>query len=378
MKIVIAPDSFKESLNALSVAKCIEKGFKTHFPDADYVLLPLADGGEGTVEVLLQNLPGKMHFTEVQDPLGHPINAMWAMLDSKTALIEIASASGLSLLSPEERKPTITSTFGTGQLIRAALDKGAKKLLIGLGGSATNDGGAGILQALGAKLLDNKGHELQKGGAALSQLADIDLSSLDSRCQDVEMIVACDVDNPLCGAHGASHVFGQQKGASAHDRNTLDSALSHFFQFVSHSQRKMNKDVSGFGAAGGTPLGLSVAFNIEMQSGIEMLLNTLHANERLQGADLVITGEGKMDNQTLQGKAPYGIAKRAQTLGIPVIGVSGSLGTNIDELYSEMTSVFSTVRSAQPLEQVLQEAEANLITTARNIAATLHLGKLIL
>ena len=231
MKIVIAPDSFKESLDALAVANCIETGFKEIFPDAEYVTLPLADGGEGTVDVLLQGLLGEKQFTQVTNPVGQPVTAMWAMLEAsninekKTALIEVAAASGLDLLLSEQRNPLVTSTFGTGELILEALNQGAEKILIGLGGSATNDGGAGILQALGAKLLDCNGNEVEKGGLALSNLSSIDFSELDPRCQYTEMVVACDVNNPLCGTTGASHIFGRQKGASDSDVLALDSAL---------------------------------------------------------------------------------------------------------------------------------------------------------
>ncbi|MEZ8052019.1 glycerate kinase [Vibrio atlanticus] len=393
MKIVIAPDSFKESLSAVSVAACIEKGFREIFPDADYVTLPLADGGEGTVDVLLQGLAGQKRTHQVEGPLGALINAEWAMLEpsdsnpNKTALIEIAAASGLDLLKPEQRDPLVASSFGTGQLILEAIERGAQTIILGLGGSATNDGGAGIVQALGGRLLDSngqdgKGHELNRGGAALAELASIDLTGLDSRCADVELIVACDVDNPLCGDNGASHIFGPQKGATPDQVLMLDKALANFAQ-IAESQGCVGGDDpvhkrTGYGAAGGTPMGLGLLFNMQIKPGIEMVLDILQADEVLKGADLVITGEGQMDNQTLQGKTPYGIAKRASLQGIPTIGIAGSLGTEVEALYGEMSSLFGTVRSPQPLNQVLQEAEMNLTRTARNIAATLKLGRRIL
>ncbi|MEZ8201115.1 glycerate kinase [Vibrio splendidus] len=393
MKIVIAPDSFKESLTAVSVAACIEKGFREIFPDADYVILPLADGGEGTVDVLLQGLAGQKRIHQVEGPLGALVNAEWAMLEpsdrnpNKTALIEIAAASGLDLLKPEQRDPLIASSFGTGQLILEAIERGAQTIILGLGGSATNDGGAGIVQALGGRLLDSKvqdgkGHELNRGGAALAELASIELTSLDSRCAGIELIVACDVDNPLCGDNGASHVFGPQKGATPEQVLMLDKALANFAQ-IAESQGCVggNDPVhkrTGYGAAGGTPMGLGLLFNMQIKPGIEMVLDVLQADKVLKGADLVITGEGQMDNQTLQGKTPYGIAKRASLQGIPTIGIAGSLGTEVEALYGEMSSLFGTVRSPQPLNQVLQEAEMNLTRTARNIAATLKLGRKIL
>ena len=388
MKIVIAPDSFKESLSAVSVAACIEKGFREIFPDADYVTLPLADGGEGTVDVLLQGLAGQKRTNKVQGPLGVLVSAEWAMLESsdrnlnKTALIEIAAASGLDLLTPEQRDPLVASSFGTGQLILKAIEQGAQTIILGLGGSATNDGGAGIVQALDGRLLDRNGQELGRGGAALAELALIDLTDLDSRCADVELIVACDVDNPLCGDNGASHIFGPQKGASPEQVVTLDKALANFAK-VAEAQGCVSGDEpvhsrTGYGAAGGTPMGLGVLFNMQIKPGIEMVLDVLQADDVLKGSDLVITGEGQMDNQTLQGKTPYGIAKRASLQGIPTIGIAGSLGTEVEALYGEMSSLFGTVRSPQSLDQVLMEAEKNLTRTARNIAATLKLGRKIL
>ncbi|MCK8074995.1 glycerate kinase [Vibrio sp. 1CM2L] len=384
MKIVIAPDSFKESLSAVSVAACIEKGFCEIFPDAEYVTLPLADGGEGTVDVLLQGLVGQKRTYQVEGPLGALVNAEWAMLEpsdsnpNKTALIEIAAASGLDLLKPEQRDPLVASSFGTGQLILEAIEQGAQTIILGLGGSATNDGGAGIVQALGGTLLDNAGQELNRGGAALADLASIDLTGLDSRCADIELIVACDVDNPLCGDNGASHIFGPQKGATPEQVLMLDKALANFTQ-VAEIQGLVGGDDpvhkrTGYGAAGGAPMGLGLLFNMQIKPGIEMVLDVLQADEVLKGADLVITGEGQMDNQTLQGKTPYGIAKRASLQGIPTIGVAGSLGSEVEALYGEMSSLFGTVRSPQTLEIVLQEADVNLTRTARNIAATLRLG----
>ncbi|MBE8575946.1 glycerate kinase [Vibrio sp. OPT18] len=384
MKIVIAPDSFKESLSAVSVAACIEKGFREIFPDAEYVTLPLADGGEGTVDVLLQGLAGQKRTHQVEGSLGALVNAEWAMLEpsdsnpNKTALVEIAAASGLDLLAPELRNPMIASSFGTGQLILEAIEQGAQTIILGLGGSATNDGGAGIVQALGGTLLDNTGQELNRGGAALAELASIDLTGLDSRCADIELIVACDVDNLLCGHNGASHIFGPQKGATPEQVLMLDKALKNFAQ-VAESQGCIRGDDSvhkrtGYGAAGGAPMGLGLLFNMQIKPGIEMVLDVLQADEVLKGADLVITGEGQMDNQTLQGKTPYGIAKRASLQGIPTIGIAGSLGTEVEALYGEMSSLFGTVRSPQTLEKILQEAGINLTRTARNIAATLRLG----
>ncbi|MEF1228458.1 glycerate kinase [Vibrio fortis] len=380
MKIVIAPDSFKESLSAKQVCESIEAGFRQVFPYAEYVHLPLADGGEGTVDVLLQGLEGELHTSTVTGPLGEPVQASWALLNGdksngeKTALIEFAAASGLDLITPQQRDVQRATSFGTGELIKQALDCGVDKILLGLGGSATNDAGAGIAQALGARLLDANGCELQTGGAALSDIAKIDLLNLHPRCSTVEFIVACDVDNPLTGRNGASHVFGPQKGATTELVQTLDAAIEQFALVVKSESGQDHRECKGFGAAGGAPLGLSLLFDIHIKQGIEMVLDTLNADKVLEDTDLVITGEGQMDNQTLQGKTPFGIARRAQSRGIPTIGIAGSLGQEIDELYQVINSTFGTIRSPQPLEQVLSEASHNLTRTARNIAATLKLG----
>jgi glycerate kinase len=377
MKIVIAPDSFKESLSAMAVATCIEKGFLQIFPDSDVIKIPLADGGEGTVDVLVDALNGARQHQDAQGPISGNVNAVWALLyegQSKTALIEIAAASGLDLITQEQRNPLIATSFGTGQSILQALDLGVEKIIIGLGGSATNDGGAGILQALGGQLLDAQGNQLPVGGAALVDLVAIDLSNVDKRCANVEFIVACDVSNPLIGENGASHVFGPQKGATLKMVELLDRALSHFADIAAQMTNIKQHKSAGFGAAGGAPLGLSLAFNIQIQAGIDMVLDILKVDDALEGADLVITGEGQMDNQTLNGKTPFGIAKRAQAQNIPVIAIAGSLGSEVEALYDTIGSIFGTVRSPQPLVQVLSEAEDNLTRTARNIAATLLIG----
>ncbi|WP_394125956.1 glycerate kinase [Vibrio hepatarius] len=385
MKIVIAPDSFKESLDAHQVASCIERGFAEIFPSAEFVKLPLADGGEGTVDVLLAALNGKKEFVLTMNALGRECTAYWASLEQfidgkhvKTALVEFAQASGLDRLTVEERAPLVTSSFGTGLLIKDALDKGVDQIIIGLGGSATNDAGAGILQALGGKLLDKQGNELSRGGAELGQLANIVLDGLHPRCKEVTFVVACDVNNPLCGQSGASAVFGPQKGASQIQVQQLDAAIGYFADIAQAQTGVNHRDSAGFGAAGGAPLGLSLAFNIQIKAGIEMVLDALDADKVLKGASLVVTGEGQMDNQTLQGKTPFGIAQRAQKLHIPTIGIAGSLGKDVEKLYSSMSSLFGTVRSPQPLSQVLVEAEQNLIRSSRNVAATLQLGQQIL
>ena len=346
MKIVIAPDSFKESLSAMAVATCIEKGFAQIFPDSEYIKVPLADGGEGTVDVLVDALNGERQSQHVHGPILGNVNAVWALLDdgnTKTALIEIAAASGLDLITPEQRNPLIATSYGTGQSILQALDAGAKKIIIGLGGSATNDGGAGILQALGGQLLDAQGNELPVGGSELANLAAIDLTNLDKRCADTELIVACDVSNPLTGENGASAIFGPQKGATPEMVEQLDKALAHFADVAEDILGVNHQQSAGYGAAGGAPMGLSLAFDVQIQAGIDMVLDTLKVNDALEGADLVITGEGQMDNQTLNGKTPFGIAKRALARNIPIIAIAGSLGTEVEALYDTIGSIFGTV-----------------------------------
>ncbi|WP_375748811.1 glycerate kinase [Vibrio sp. HN007] len=386
MKVLIAPDSFKESLSAAQVCDCIEAGFKQVFTDAEFRKLPLADGGEGTLEALLQSLDGEIRYVDVIGPMGKPVTAKWALLKDKNAdgaksgskrkaLIEIASASGLDLVPEPERNPELATTFGSGELIRDALDAGVDSILLGLGGSATNDGGAGILQALGVKLLDSDGKEIPRGGLSLSEFCYIDASEMHPRCREVKLEVACDVSNPLCGENGASHVFGPQKGATLEMVKSLDASLGHFADVIESFTGVNYKLAPGYGAAGGTLLGLSLAFEPKVQSGIELVMDTVKADEALNDIDLVITGEGRMDDQTLQGKTPYGIAKRAKERGIPVIAIAGSLGKETEKLYEVFDGVFGTVRAPMPLSEVLLEAENNLTVSARNIASAIKLGK---
>lgn len=376
MNILIAPDSFKESLSAKEVGACIENGFRAIYPDLTASIVPLADGGEGTVEVLLDGLDGEMQRLEVTGPYGEKVMAHFALLDKgRTALIEIAAASGLDLTEPNARDPRIATSYGTGEIIKHVLDLGVDKIILGLGGSATNDGGAGIFQALGGKLYDASQNELSVGGAPLASLASIDISEIHPRCQAVEFVLACDVSNPLVGPKGASYIFGKQKGADPSMIAELDAALSHFADVCAQVTGKQTHQATSFGAAGGAPQGLSLAFDLQIKPGIDMVLDTLKVDQKLVGVDLVITGEGQMDNQTIHGKTPYGIAKRAKDKGIPVIGIAGSLGEEVDDLYSKIDAVFGTVRSPQALTQVLAEAEANLTRTARNIAASIKLGQ---
>ncbi|OAT71800.1 glycerate kinase [Parageobacillus thermoglucosidasius] len=377
MKIIIAPDSFKESLSALAVANAIEKGFRDIFPDAEYVKIPMADGGEGTVQSLVDATDGRIVTTEVTGPLGDRVQAFFGMLgDGKTAVIEMAAASGLHLVPREKRNPLVTTTRGTGELILAALNEGAEHIIIGIGGSATNDGGAGMIQALGGRLLDRYGKEIGLGGGSLSELADIDLSRLDARLNRVKIEVACDVDNPLTGARGASAIFGPQKGATPEMVATLDQNLQHYADVIERVLGKQVKDIPGAGAAGGLGAGLLAFLHAELKRGVEIVLETVKFQERIQGASLVITGEGRIDGQTVFGKTPIGVAKVAKRYHIPVIALAGSVSDDSDVVLSHgIDALYSIVPGVIPLEKALENAEYYIAQTARNIAAACKIGR---
>ncbi|AOM42107.1 glycerate kinase [Xenorhabdus hominickii] len=371
MKIVIAPDSFKESLSALQVAQAIEQGFQEIFPHADYIKLPMADGGEGTVESLVVATGGKRISCIVTDPLGHPVEAFFGLLgDGKTAVIEMSAASGLHLVPMEQRNPLITTSYGTGELILAALEHGAQKLILGIGGSATNDGGAGMMQALGAELSDGDGRILPFGGAALTRLENIKLAGLDPRLSQIELTVACDVNNPLCGTLGASVVFGPQKGATPEMVKALDSALCHYGMKLESLTGKSVISESGAGAAGGMGASLLGCLGATLQSGIEIVINALKLEEIIQGAVLVITGEGRMDSQTVHGKTPIGVARVAKKFGIPTIALVGGMSRDYHVVHQHgLDAVFSIVPEACTLADALANGADNLRVTARNVAA---------
>ncbi|MDE9465266.1 glycerate kinase [Xenorhabdus bovienii] len=371
MKIVIAPDSFKESLSALQVAQAIEQGFREIFPQATYIRLPMADGGEGTVESLVAATGGQRISCSVTDPLGQPVDAFLGLLgDGQTAVIEMAAASGLHLVPMEQRNPLITTSYGTGELILAALEHGVQKLILGIGGSATNDGGAGMMQALGAQLWDGDCRILPLGGAALTRLESIDLSSLDPRLNQLEITVACDVNNPLCGELGASAIFGPQKGATPEMVKVLDSALHHYGMKIESLTGKKVIDVAGAGAAGGMGASLLGCLGAKLQSGIEIVINTLKLEEAIQGADLVITGEGRMDSQTIQGKTPIGVARVAKKFGIPTIALVGGMSRDYHVVHQHgLDAVFSIVPGACSLSDALVNGADNLRVTARNVAS---------
>ena len=325
-KIVIASDSFKGSLSSAEVAACGERAVHRLFPDCEVVQLPVADGGEGTVETLTAALGGQSVATVVHDPLGRLITARYGWIaQTQTALIEMATASGLPLLQPEERNPWLTSTYGTGELIRDALERGCRKFLIAIGGSATNDGGMGLLQALGFRFLDAEGQELPGCGGSLSQIQQIDTSGALAALTECEFTVACDVSNPLYGAEGAAYVFAPQKGADSEMVKALDQGLRHFAQLIRTTQGITIDHLPGAGAAGGLGGGLVAFLKAHLTPGIEMVLDALQFDRQITGADLIFTGEGKLDAQTCMGKTPLGVLRRAQRQGIPVIALGGAV-----------------------------------------------------
>lgn len=327
MRFVIAPDSFKSSASAKEVAQAIADGLKVAFPDGEYDLIPMADGGEGTVEALVAATGGKIVHATVTGPLGEPVESSFGILgDGETAVIEMAAAAGLNLVPPEKRNPLFTTTYGVGELIKAALNEGCRRLIIGIGGSATNDGGAGMAQALGAKLLDSNGNEIGFGGIELGKLARIDISGLDKRLKESEILVACDVTNPLTGPKGASAVYGPQKGATPEAVKILDENLHHYAEVIRRDLGVDVEHVPGAGAAGGLGAGLMAFCQAKLIRGVDLIVQAVKLDERVQTADLVITGEGKLDFQTGFGKVPYGVAKVAKRYSKPVIAIVGQLG----------------------------------------------------
>jgi len=331
MKIVVAPDSFKGSLTAVEVSDAIEQGVREIFPEAEIVKIPMADGGDGTVQCLVNATEGEILREKVTDPLGDKVLASYGILgDKKTAVIEMAEASGLTLVPENKRNPLITTTYGTGQLIKSALDQGCRKMIIGIGGSATNDGGAGMVQALGVKLLDKNGEEIGFGGGELKKIFRIDTKYLDNRLSETKVLIASDVSNPLCGSKGASRIYGPQKGATPEEIEKLDESLAHFAEIIKRDLHKNVKDIPGAGAAGGLGASLMAFLNAELRPGIEIIIEIVKLEQAIKDADLVITGEGKIDSQTIYGKAPIGVAKIAKKYNIPVIAVAAIIGDDAD------------------------------------------------
>ena len=368
MKIVIAPDSFKESLSAPQVAEAIARGVKHAAPEAHIICVPMADGGEGTVNALLAATQGEERVHRVSNALGHPIDAAWGWLDNQTAVIEMAAAAGLEHISPTSRDPMKATSAGVGELIRHALDAGAKHIVLGLGGSATNDAGAGMLQALGLRLLNQSGNEIEPGGAALAKLASIDDSQFDTRLREVTVTIASDVNNPLCGVKGASAIFGPQKGASPEQIKQLDAALGHFADICATKLGHDKRNEPGSGAAGGLGFAAHAWMQARFRPGIEVVAGIGGLANAVQGASLVITGEGRMDAQTLLGKTPMGVATIAKQAGVPVIAIAGSLGSGYQGLYGAgIQAAFSLTSGPMTLQQACENASSLLEDRAQDI-----------
>ncbi len=353
MQLIIAPDKFKGSMSAPEAAERIKKAAANVLPGAKLVLLPLSDGGEGLVDSLAGKNRDNLQTSTVTGPLGKPVEAVWGLTDEgNTSVIEMAAASGLHLIPEAERNPFFTSTYGTGELIKASLDHGCSRLIIGIGGSATNDGGAGMAQALGAKFYDRFGKELETGGVALEKLEKIDISGLDPRLRQVETLVACDVNNPLTGENGAAYVYGPQKGATPEMVEQLDRALQNYARVIKKDLGLEVNEIPGSGAAGGLGAGLITFLGAELRSGIELVLDALKIDQYLPGTDLLITGEGKLDGQSAHGKAPVGVARRAAKYNVPVIALAGSLEGDLDVFHREgITACFAVADGPLSLEE---------------------------
>ena len=377
MKIVVAPDSFKGSVSALEAASAMEHGLRRVFPDAVIEKIPMADGGEGTVQSLVDATGGHLQTRRVLGPLKNEVDAQFGILsDGETAVIEMASASGLTLVEPHERNPLRTTTYGTGQLIHAALEAGCRRLIIGIGGSATNDGGAGMAEALGVRLLDTNGKQIQRGGGNLGQLTSIDVTELHPAIAETETVVACDVNNPLTGRDGASHVYGPQKGATPEMIKTLDGHLTHFDKILTHTLGKSFNDIPGAGAAGGLGAGLMAFLNAELRLGIDIMIDAVNLRERVKGAAVVFTGEGQLDFQTAFGKTPVGVAKIAKAHNIPVIAIAGGIAEGAEAVYGAgIDAMLGIVQEPMSLENAVTDASRLIADTAEQAARLIAIGQ---
>ena len=379
MKFVIAPDSFKNGMTAKQAANAIKTGLKRIFPEATYTLVPMADGGEGTVQSLVDATKGRLLTAEVTGPLGKPVTATYGILgDQRTGVIEMSQASGIQYVTKTTRNPLKATTFGTGELILKALDQGVERLIIGIGGSATNDGGAGMAQALGAELLDDDGQAIQLGGGNLNQLKQIKVNQIDLRIKKTEINIASDVTNPLIGKQGASAVFGPQKGATPEMVQLLDQNLTHYAKVL---QRDLGLNLAnrpGAGAAGGLGAGLVAFTNATMKKGIDIVIEYSGLKKKAQNADYVFTGEGGIDFQTKYGKTPYGVALTTKAVApdAPVIVIAGNVGKGIDELYADnaIDAIFTSVSGVKSLREALATGPHDVAQVAENIARLIKKG----
>ncbi|SHJ26533.1 glycerate kinase [Clostridium cavendishii DSM 21758] len=373
--IVLAPDSFKESMTAKEACEAMEKGIKKANKNIKCIHVPMADAGEGTMKSLVDATNGQIYKAKVIGPLGNEVEASYGILgDEETGVLEMASASGIHLVPINERNPLKITTYGAGQLIKDCLDKGVKRLLIGIGGSATNDGGTGVIQALGGKLLDEDNKELGFGGGELSKLVRIDAAKLDDRLKNIVIEVACDVTNPLCGENGASKVFGGQKGATPEMIEILDNNLKHYAKIIKEQLSKDIIDVKGAGAAGGLGAGLMAFLDVKLKRGVELVIQYAALEEKIKNADMVWTGEGSIDFQTQYGKTPLGVATVAKKYNKPVVALAGRVGEGVDILYTKgIDSIFGIMKGATSIEQALADGKKNIENTAENIIRLINI-----
>lgn len=371
---LLAPDSFKESMTAEQACAAMQRGIVKALPDAQFIYVPMADGGEGTVDALVAARNGRKVELDVSGPfIQQKVQSYFGLIENdQTAVIEMALANGIHLIESSQRNPLLTSTLGTGEIIKAALELGVSKIIIGLGGSVTNDAGAGMAQALGAKFLDENGQAVQVGGGQLAQIQSIDLSQLDPRLKSTEIVIASDVNNPLCGENGASHVFAPQKGATSEMVEVLDQNLSHFADLVAQHIGQDFQDIAGAGAAGGLGFGLMAFAGAKIRSGVEIVIEETGLSEKIDQADYVFTGEGGIDFQTKFGKTPFGVAQVAKLFNKPVIAFAGYVGKGIEELYDEgFTAIFGIVDGACDLQTALKNGEKNLERCCVNVVKVL-------
>ncbi len=367
-KIVVAPDSYKGSLTSPEAARIMQMAIKMEFPDVEVIRAPMADGGEGTVEVLVESCGGEIKRAQVTGPLGEPVESFFGVLPDGTGVIEMAAAAGLPLVPPEKRNPMRTTTYGVGELIKAALDEGCRKIIIGIGGSATNDAGAGMAQALGAKLLDAEGKQIGFGGGELLRLEKIDLSEMDPRVKETKFIIASDVNNPLYGPEGAAYVYAPQKGATPAQVVELDRALRKFAEVVERDLDKEIADVPGAGAAGGLGAGLMAFLDAELRMGVAVVMEVTNFEEKVKDADLVITGEGKIDSQVKFGKALLGVARVAQKYGVPVVAIAGQVDEDADVVFDYgITAIFSMLQGPATLEEAMRRTASLLAVETQNV-----------
>jgi glycerate kinase len=357
MRVLIATDSFKGSLKSLEAADIIEKGIRRVYGAAQVEKIAIADGGEGTVEAIVESLKGEYRYAEVSDPIGNKVRARYGIVNGDTAIIEMAEASGLYLVPKDKRNPLTTSTYGTGELIRDAINMGCRKIILGIGGSATNDGGMGMAAALGVKFLDKDGNHLEMGGGFLDRLYKIDISGIIPLVGETEFVAACDVNNPLCGERGASRVFGPQKGASPQMVEILDKSLLHYADIIKKDLAMDVKDVPGAGAAGGLGAGLMVFCRAKLMKGMDIVLDTINIDDRIKEADIVITGEGRLDEQTAYGKVPVGIGLRAKKYDKPVFAVAGSIAKGAELVYQHgIDAAMSAIVAPMTIEEAIRES----------------------